>query len=135
MNPNPTPIVSRRAQRGEGNLGNLIKLAIFAVLGLAGYQVAPIYMQNFKFTDALAAFAKRFPPNTDGDRQAMEALPVLIEEHKLSDWLSASDCTVRFDGGKGGGQRTIKCPYKREYTVLGQKRVAEFANEIAEPVF
>lgn len=135
MKPQPITTRSARSQRGEGNLGNLVKLAIFAILGLAGYQVAPIYMANFKFTDSLAAFVKRFPPNQAGDVQAMEALPLVIEEAGLSQWVSASDCTVRFDGGKGGGQRTVRCPYKRPYKVLGQDRVAEFENEVTQPVF
>jgi hypothetical protein len=126
---------SRRSERGEGNLGNLIKLAIAGTVAVAAFQAAPVFLANFKFRDALSAFARRFPPNPAGDAQAKEALPALIEEQGLSNFVDPANCSIRFDGGKGGGQRTVKCAYKREYTVLGQKRVASFEPEVNEPVF
>lgn len=126
----------RGTERGEGNLGNIAKLAVFAALGLAALNVAPVYFANYRFQDRLTEIAGQFPPNKQGDERALKAVEQAIDEAGLSEFLSIDDCGVSSEGGIGGA-RVVTCTYDREYKLLPglAPRTAHFEVNVSRPMF
>lgn len=126
----------RRTERGEGNIGNLIKLAIFATLALAAFNAGPVYFANYRFQDRLTEIAGQFPPNKAGDERAIKAVEQAIVDADLTEFLSIDDCSVTSSGGIGG-LRTVTCTYDREYRLLPgmAPRVAHFETTASRPMF
>jgi hypothetical protein len=130
-------LASRRpTERGEGNLGNLVKLAIFAALALAAFNVGPVYFANYRFQDRVTEIAGQFPPNKSGDDRALKAVEQAITEADLSEFLSIDACSVSSSGGIGGS-RTVTCSYDREYKLLPgmTPKVAHFEINVSRPMF
>lgn len=131
------PIASiRRSERGEGNAGNMVKLAIFAALGLAAYNSGPVYFADYRFEDRLTTIAGGFPPNKGGDERAMAAVEQAIDDAGLREFLPEGSCTVTSSGAIGG-LRTVSCAYDRSFTLLpGMKPVEKhFEHVISKPMF
>ena len=127
---------ARPSERGEGNLGNIIKLAIFATLALAAYNAGPVYFANYKFQDRVTEIAGGFPPNKDGDVRAMKAVEQAIGDAGLSDFLTIDACSVTSGGGIGGN-RTVSCSYDRSFRYLPgmQPTVKHFEVTASRPMF
>lgn len=121
------------SERGEGNLGNIVRLVIFTLLLVAVYQAYPAYMQNWRFQDRLVEVARSQAPNADGDKRALEIVAQTIEEMGLSPYLTAEACTVQSGGGLGG-TRTIKCTYVRPIKLFGQERKTTFTPSASSPM-
>lgn len=131
-----SPGSARRTERGEGNLGNIVKLTIFALLGLAAFNAGPVYFANYRFQDRLTEIAGQFPPNKAGDERALKAVEDAIVEADLTEFLAIDACSVTSDGGIGG-RRSIACTYDREYKLLPgmAPKVAHFELNVSRPMF
>ena len=132
-----TPQKSRRlAERGEGNLGNMIKLTVFALLSLAAYGWGQVQWANWRFQDRLTEIAGQFPPNRDGDARAMAAVEEAIAAANLGEYLTIDACSVTSNGGIGG-LRTVTCTYDREYRLLPgmAPRTQHFEVTASRPMF
>ena len=127
---------TRRSERGEGNAKNMIKLAFFAILGLAAFNAGPIYFANYQFSDRMKAIAGGFPPNVDGDTRARAAVERAIEDAGLREFLPEGACTVTSAGGLGG-LRTITCNYERKFKLLPgmSPKTVSFENTVSQPMF
>lgn len=131
-----SPANRRPQERGEGNLGNMIKLTIFGLLALAAFNAGPVYFANYRFQDRLTEIAGQFPPNKDGDGRALKAVEDAIEAADLGEFLTVNDCSVTSSGGIGG-LRTVSCTYDREYRILPgmAPRTAHFDINVSRPMF
>jgi len=127
-------IQSRSTERGEGQFGSLIMLAIFILLALAAKDMGPIWWDNYQFQDRMTTIAGSFPPNKDGDVRAMAAIKKAVIDAGLSAYLDPDTCTVTSSGGIGG-LRKVACTYTREYTVLGQHKSVTFEVTAERPMF
>ncbi len=127
-------ISSSRSERGEGNVGNILKLTVFALLGLAAFNAGPVFFANYSFKDRLTEIAGGFPPNTEGDVRARAAVEEAIKAAGLEAY--APDCSVTSGGGIGG-ERTVSCIYEREYKLLPgmRPRKHRFENVVSRPMF
>lgn len=127
---------ARRSERGEGNFGNMAKLAVFAILGLAAYNAGPIYFANYQFKDRLTEIAGAFPPNKDGDTRATAAVEQAITDAGLREYLPEGTCTVTSAGGLGG-LRTVSCIYDRTFKLLPgmSPKTVHFDNTVSRPMF
>jgi hypothetical protein len=128
-------IRSRSTERGEGQFGSLIMLAVFILLALAAKDMGPIWWDNYQFQDRLTTIAGSFPPNKDGDVRAMAAIKKAIVDAGLSAYFTDENaCSVTSSGGIGG-LRKVACTYTREYTVLGQHKSQTFEVTAERPMF
>lgn len=131
------PLASvRTTERGEGNIGNIVKLAIFAALGLAAFNAGPVFFANYRFQDRITEIAGQFPPNKSGDDRALKAVEQAIVDAELTEYLSIDQCSVTSSGGIGG-LRTVTCTYDREYRLLPgmAPKVAHFETTASRPMF
>lgn len=126
----------RRTERGEGNIGNIVKLAIFAALALAAFNAGPVFFANYRLQDRLTEIAGQFPPNKSGDDRALKAIEQAIVDADLTEFLSIDQCSVSSEGGIGG-LRTVTCTYDREYRLLPgmAPKVAHFETTASRPMF
>lgn len=126
----------RRSERGEGNLGNIIKLIVFGLLALAAYKAFPVYKADWDFKDRLTEIAGTGGPGKAGDEHAIKAITEAIIQSNLQDFLTIDKCSVTSGGGIGG-IRTVTCAYDREVTFLpgmAPKRM-HFENSVSRPMF
>jgi hypothetical protein len=130
------PTQSKSTERGEGQFGSLLMLAVFIVLALAAKDMGPIWWDNYQFQDRITTIAGSFPPNKEGDTRAMAAVKKAIIDAGLSAYLDDPDrqCSVTSNGGIGG-LRKVACTYTREYTVLGQHKSQTFEVTAERPMF
>ena len=125
----------RRSERGEGNLGNIIKLAVFTLLAISAYNAGPVFMKNFTFKDKLTEISRTFQPGEKGNEQAREAVAKAIVESGLSEFIDDKACSVTSQGTIGG-TRTVACTYTRQYKLLpGMIRTYTFSPSATSPTF
>ena len=67
------------SERGEGKLGSLFGLAIFAAAVLAVWNVAPVYIDDFALKDKMNEIA-RSPRGTTPDEKVMDMLMRYVRE-------------------------------------------------------
>ncbi|MEO8358661.1 MAG: hypothetical protein ABI672_01415 [Vicinamibacteria bacterium] len=128
------PIPSKFNQRGEGQIGSLVVLALLIAIAVIAVNMGPIYWDNYQFEDKITEIAGRFPPNADGDKRAMAAVKKAVQEQGLVPYLDADTCTVTSGGGIGG-LRTVSCTYTREYKIFGSRKTKTFDVSISRPMF
>ena len=74
----------RMSERGEGRLGTFIFFALLAAIGLAAWNVVPVYYDHYDFTDAVEEIFGRL--NSTSVIMALQWL----EAHRaklLADWV------------------------------------------------
>lgn len=125
---------SRNHERGEGQIGSLIGLAVMIALAIAAANIGPLYWTNYQFEDKLTAIAGSFPPNKDGDVRAMAAVKAAVAEAELLPYLDPETCTVTSSGGIGG-LRTVSCSYTRNYKLFGSPKSVTFDISVSRPMF
>jgi hypothetical protein len=127
---------SRRSERGEGNIGNIIKLIVFGLMATAAYKAFPVYKADWDFKDRLTAIAATGGPGKSGDEHAIKAITQAITESNLDQFLTIENCSVTSGGGIGG-TRTIVCAYEREVTFLPgmAPRKMRFESSVSRPMF
>lgn len=126
----------RRSERGEGNLGNIIKLIVFGLLAMAAYNAFPVYYADWGFKDRLTALAATGGPGKSGDEHALKGIAAAIEQSELTEYLTVDNCTVTSGGGIGG-TRTLSCSYDREVKFLPgmAPKKMHFENTVSRPMF
>jgi hypothetical protein len=127
---------SRRSERGEGNLGNIIKLLVFGLMATAAYKAFPVYKADWDFKDRLTEIAATGGPGKSGDEHARQAIVEAIKQSNLEEFLTVEKCTVESQGGIGG-IRTLTCAYERPVTFLPgmAPRMMKFENSVSRPMF
>ena len=118
-------------ERGEGRLGSIIGLVVFAAICLAAWNVAPIFIADYTFADKLNEFA-RMSRYQHSDDRIMELVMREASKQRIDTYL----------GGRTGCKimtretsRTIDCAYKREVEVLpGWKHTFNFTPKADQPL-
>ena len=130
-----THTAHRRSERGEGNIGNLIKLTIAILLGICAYNAGPVFMKNYELQDKLTEISSGFQPGEAGNEQARLALKKAILSTGMTQFLDEDACKVTSEG-LIGGSRTVSCTYTRKYTLLpGMSRTQTFTPSATSPTF
>ena len=118
------------AQSGEGKLGTIIMLALLAAIGMACWNVIPVYFANSSFSDKMTEMARR-PRQNNGDEEIMRQLEKEARRLKIEDYINARTCKIATQEFR----RKINCDYDRTLQVLpGIKYTFEFRNEADQPV-
>ena len=118
-------------ERGEGRLGSIIGLVVFAAIVLAAWNVTPIFIADYTFADKLNEFA-RMSRYQHSDDRIMELVMREASKQRIDTYL----------GGRTGCKivtretsRTIDCAYKREVEILpGWKHTFNFTPKADQPL-
>jgi hypothetical protein len=117
-------------ERGEGRLGTIVMLAIMILIGLACWNIIPVYFANSSFSDKMVEMARR-PRYNNGDDDIMRVLEKEARNLKIEDYINTRTCkiqTMEF-------RRKINCDYDRTVQVIpGFKYTFKFRNEADQPL-
>ena len=118
------------AESGEGKLGTIIMLALMAAIGMACWNIIPVYFANSSFTDKMIEMSRR-PRHNNADEEIMRQLEKEARRLKIEDYINTRTCkiaTLDF-------RRRINCDYDRTVQVLpGIKYTFQFRNEADQPL-
>jgi hypothetical protein len=117
-------------ESGEGKLGNIIMLALMLAIGVACWNVVPVYFANSSFSDKMVEMARR-PKYNNNDDEIMRQLEKEARRLKIEDYINVRTCKVATQEFR----RKINCDYDRTVQVLpGIKYTFQFRNEADQPL-
>jgi len=119
------------SERGEGKLGGLITLALFAALGWAAWNVAPVYFAEYDFRDKVNEIARTPRYRAPSDERIMDLLMKEVRERRLDPYVKPSNFQII----TSDTSRRIKYRYDREAQVLpGWKKIFTFEFTADQPL-
>jgi hypothetical protein len=117
-------------ERGEGRLGNIIGLLIFAAVFYAGWNLIPVYFSNYNFADKATELARAPKYSHPDDRIEAELIKAAQENH-LEQFIGPKTCKINTLEVR----RVITCEYDRTVQVLpGVKHKFHFKTEADQPL-
>ena len=118
------------SERGEGKLGSIVGLAVFAGAVLAVWNVAPVYIDDFALKDKMNEIA-RAPRGTNTDEKVMDQLMRYVREERLDSYVNRQ----AFKISTLETSRRISVDYVREAEILpGWKHTFNFHNVVDQPL-
>lgn len=119
-----------RDQKGEGRLGSIIWFVVIVGLGIAGWNVGPVYFNNYALSDKMNEIA-RIPRTRNADEKIMDALMKEVRERNLDPYIKRTDFRVSTEEFR----RRIHVEYTRTVDVLpGWKKTFNFVNDVEQPL-
>ena len=124
--------MGRRGERGEGKLGGLILLVVVVVVGLAAWNVGPVYFDQYDFVDKVKEICRTPKYKTrKGDETIKEMLMTEVSKRRLGTWIGPESFLVT----TSDSSRQIELYYEREVEVVpGFKHVFKFNFKADEPL-
>ena len=118
------------SERGEGRLGSIIGLIVFAAICLAAWNVAPVFIADYTFADKLNEYA-RMNRYQHSDDRIMELVLREASRQRIDTYVGRSGCKIT----TRETSRIIECNYKREVDILpGWKHVFAFNPRADQPL-
>ena len=117
-------------ERGEGRLGSIIGLVLFAAVALAAWNVVPIFIADYTFADKLNELARlnRYQHN---DERIMEQVMREASKQRIDTYLTRQGCKIM----TRETSRTIDCEYRRTVEVLpGWRHTFKFTPSADQPL-
>jgi len=122
--------VRRSAEKGEGQIGTIIGLLVFAAVCYAGIHVVPIFVTDYAFKDKLNELA-RLPRGQYKDETIVEMITKETRERGLDDVVQASDIKIH----TVESSRRIYTAYSRTVKVLpGWEKTFSFEDDVSQPL-
>jgi hypothetical protein len=113
----------RTSERGEGRLSGFIALAIVVALGLAAWNVAPVYFTHYDLKDKVNEICRTPVYKARTDERVMEMLMKEVADRRLGQWIGPESFTI----STTSTSRQCHLYYEREVEVLpGWKKVLKF---------
>ena len=124
--------MGRKSERGDGKLGGLILLVVIAAVGLAAWNVVPVYFDHYDFIDKVNEICRtpayKFRQGDDGVRKA---LMDEVSKRRLGTWVGPESFVVT----TSSNSRQIDLYYEREVEVLpGFKKTFKFTFKADQPL-
>jgi hypothetical protein len=120
----------RRTEHGEGRLGGLIVLALLLAIGLAAWNVGPVYYDQWDFQDKINEIC-RTPKYLGSDDKLRAKLMEEVRRRDLATWIGPESFQIVTQEHA----RRIRLYYEREVTVLpGWKKVLKFDYTADQPL-
>lgn len=121
----------RWSERGEGNFGALMALVVVVAVGLAAWNVIPVYYDHYDFTDAVEEICRTPRYQARTDKVLVDMLMKEVDNRQLSEWIGPES----FEISTSGRNREIDVYYEREINVLpGWTINKEFEYTAAQPL-
>jgi hypothetical protein len=122
----------RKGEKGEGKLGGLILLVVVVGVGLAAWNVGPVYFDQYDFVDKVKEICRTPKYKVrKGDDTIKEMLMTEVSKRKLGKWIGPESFLVT----TAETSRQIELYYEREAEVLpGFKHVFKFTFKADEPL-
>ena len=118
------------SERGEGKLGSLFALVVFAAAVLAVWNVGPVFIDDFALKDKMNEIA-RAPRGTHSDDKIMEMLMRYVREERIDRYVQRT----AFKISTLETSRSITVDYTREAQILpGWKHTFSFHNQVDQPL-
>ncbi len=123
-------MLRRGNETGAGKLGTLIWLVIVASVLYAGWNVIPVYVNNYSFADKVTELARAPKYSHTDDRITSELIKAAQENH-LELYVTERTCKINTLEVR----RTIECNYDRVVEILpGVKHTIHFKNQADQPL-
>jgi hypothetical protein len=126
----------RTRERGEGKLGGLIVLVLLLAVGLAAWNVGPVYYDHYELTDKVTEIC-RAPRHVTmrvgkgGDDAIMKMLMDEVSKRRLNEWIGPESFSV----STTDHSREIALYYERETEILpGWKHTFKFEFDVDQPL-
>ncbi len=117
-------------ERGEGKLGSIIGLFVFAGVLLAAWNTVPIFIADYTFADKLNEYA-RMNRYQNNDERIMDLVMKEAGKQRIDTYLGRSGCKIT----TRETSRTIECNYQRQIEVLpGWKHTFRFKPGADQPL-
>ena len=117
-------------ERGEGRLGSIIGLVVFAAVALAAWNVVPVYVANYTFADKLNELG-RLSRFTHTDDRIQELIMREASRQRIDTYLTRQGCKIT----TRETSRVIECEYRRQVEVLpGWKHTFTFKPGADQPL-
>lgn len=117
-------------ERGEGRLGGIIGLIVFAAVCLAAWNTVPAFVADYTFADKLNELA-RMNRYQNKDERIMELVMREASKQRIDTYMGRQDCKIN----TRETSRTIDCEYQREIEVLpGFKKTFKFTPSADQPL-
>jgi hypothetical protein len=121
----------RRNERGEGRLGTLISLALLLAFGWGAWNIAPVYIDHYGFTDKVNEIARTPRYKAPNDDRIMEMLIKEVRERRLTDYIRQQNFRI----STTDTSRQIMLGYERTVEVLpGIKHTFKFQFTADQPL-
>jgi hypothetical protein len=122
----------RKSEKGEGKLGGFILLAVVAALGLAAWNVAPVYLDHYDFVDKVNEICRTPKYKVQkGDEGIMKLLTDEVRKRRLDEWIGPESFTI----STVDTSRQIQLYYEREVEILpGWKKTIKFEFKADQPL-
>ncbi len=120
----------RKSESGQGRLSGLVLLVLIAAAVYAGFNVVPVYIDHYSFTDKVVEVC-RTPRYKGGDDDLYRTLLREVDERRLTEWIGRESFDIR-TSERG---RIITLDYEREAKVLpGWTKVFKFSFKVDQPL-
>ena len=120
----------RNGEIGEGKFGTIVGLLVMAAIGLALWNVIPVYFANYSFSDKMTELARAMKYSHPDD-EIMRKLMLEARALRIEDYVTPQNCKI----DTGEHNRKITCEYVRTVEVVpGYKHRFHFKNEVNQPV-
>jgi hypothetical protein len=125
----------RTSERGEGRLSTLIFFALLIAVGLAAWNLIPVFYAHYDFTDKVEEICRmpryQLPRGMPEEQAIKELLMKEVHERRLGEWVKPRN--IRISGTEHS--RQIQVSYDREVEILpGWKRVFHFDYTADQPL-
>jgi hypothetical protein len=118
------------SERGEGKLGSIIGLIVFAGVCLAAWNVAPLFIADYTFADKLHELA-RMNRYQHSDERIMDLVMKEAGKQRIDVYLGRDGCKIT----TRETSRTIDCRYQRNIEILpGWKHNFRFTPSADQPL-
>jgi hypothetical protein len=116
-------------ERGEGRLGTLVGLVLFAAVVLAIWNIGPVFWADYNFKDKLNEFARIGRHRSD--EEILRMIMREVSENKLEGYINSRTCKITTLETR----RTIVCEYDRTVDILpGFRHTFHFRDDADQPL-
>jgi hypothetical protein len=122
----------RKSERGEGKMGGLILLVVVVAVGLAAWNVGPVYFDHYDFVDKVNEICRTPTYKVrGGDEGVKKMLMDEVGKRRLGKWIGPESFAVNTTSSS----RQIDLYYEREVEVLpGFKKTFKFDIKADQPL-
>ena len=123
--------MGRKSERGDGKLGGLILLVVIAAVGLAAWNVVPVYFDHYDFIDKVNEICRTPRYRAPTDERILELLMKEVRERRIDAWIGPRSFKI----STTDTSRRINLYYEREAQILpGWKKAFKFDFQSDQPL-